>query len=199
MIYLNEWLPNPNGTDSKGEFVELYNSGDAAVSLNGYVLKTESGKKFSLIKRTIAAHGYLLLKRNDTKLALRNTEGELFLYSPNGALIDGAHFLGSALSGKSFSRIDHGTSSAQHFAFVDPTPGVVNHTISNAITSQHYPYNTPLNKQLNGVDFLAVLTGTAMLLLGLVMYTIKTNEDLSEFFFGRNKETRGTNREADFT
>jgi hypothetical protein len=199
MLYLNEWFPNPAGNDVKGEFIELYNDGNAAVGLTGYALKAENGKKFLLKGRVILAHGYLFLKRSDTKLSLRNTDGGLFLYDPNGAIIDQAHFLDSAPEGKSFSRIDYKMTAAQHFAFTDPTPGTANGAINTTVATRNYLFDTPLNRQLKGADFFAIMMGTAMLLLGLVVYTIKTNEDLSKLFFGRDKETRRTDRGGGFS
>ena len=36
MVFINEWLPNPNGADAKGEFIELWNSGNAPINLSGW-------------------------------------------------------------------------------------------------------------------------------------------------------------------
>lgn len=190
MIFINEWLPNPIGPDAAGEFVELYNSGNVAASLNGWVLKTENGKKFSLVGRSVPVRGYLLLKRSVTKLALRNTDGGLSLYGANGARADQANFLGTAPEGKSFSRVNYTAGAAQRFAFTDPTPGAVNKTVASVITVRHYPLNASLNHPLNSSGFLAIMMGTAALLLGLILYAIKTNEDLSELLFKRNKTVR---------
>ncbi len=188
MIFLNEWLPNPVGPDAAGEFAELYNSGSSAVGLDGWVLKTENGKKFSLAGRSIAARGYLVLKKNITKLALRNTDGGLFLYNSAGALVDGGSFLGSALEGQSFSRVDYGTGPAQHFAFTSSTPGAANGVASITVADRAYPAGVPLNHQLESFGFFGIMMGTALLLLGLIIYVIKTNEDLSELFFRRDEE-----------
>jgi hypothetical protein len=190
VIFINEWLPNPVGADAAGEFVELYNNGDTSVSLSGWVLKTENGKKFSLAGRSVAAHGYLVLKRSATKLALRNTDGGLSLYDPRGALVDGGNFLGSAPEGKSFSRADYGASPAQHFAFADPTPGAPNKAAPALVAKHAYPLNAPLSRQLESFGFFGIMMGTAILLLGLIIYVIKAHEELSELFFQRDEEIR---------
>lgn len=190
MVFINEWLPNPVGVDAAGEFIELYNSGGAAVILNGWALKTENGKKFSLVGWSIPARRYLLLKRSVTKLSLRNSDGGLALYSPNGALVDRANFLGSALEGKSFSRADYGTGPEQHFVFADPTPGALNKTVSAAIVVRNYPTGVPLNHRLESSGFFAIIMGVAALLTGLIVYVAKTHEDLSELFFGGDEEAR---------
>ncbi len=78
MIYINEWLPNPAGADAQSEFVEIFNSGDEPVSLNGWVLKTSGGGKLKL-KGMIGGGQYLVLNRSETKLVLKNSGESLFL------------------------------------------------------------------------------------------------------------------------
>ncbi len=175
--------------DAKGEFAELYNSGSVAISLSGWILKTENGKKFSLAGRSVPAHGYLLLPRSTTKLPLRNTDGGLFLYGPGGALVDSGNFLGTAPEGQSFSRIDYRTGPAQHFAFVDPTPGAPNKTMGAAIAVNEYPRGIPLSRPLENSQFFAIMMGTAALITGLLIYVIRSNEDLSKLFLEGDKKT----------
>ena len=188
MIYINEWLPDPAGADAKGEFVELYNDGPVAVNLRGWTLKTENNKKFSLPGRIVPAHGYLLLGRAAVKLSLRNTDGGLSLYGANGILVDDANFFGTAPEGKSFSRVVRNADGVQSFIFIDPTPGAANGAIDTVIAVRRYPLDAPLNHPLNSFGFFAIMMGTAALLLGLILYAIKTNSDLSKLFFRRNEK-----------
>lgn len=190
MVYLNEWLPNPVGVDTTGEWVELYNSGAAAADMRGWVLETESGKKFLFAKGSVPAHGYLLAKRSVTKLALRNTDGGLLLYNTAGMLVDEGVFQGSAPVGQSFSRVDYGTGPEQHFAFVDPTPGAANKTVSAAVAVSNYPMDVPLNHRFTSSAFFAIMMGTAALVAGLIIYVIKTHEDLPQLFFGGDEKDR---------
>lgn len=189
MVFINEWFPNPVGVDTAGEFVELYNNGSAAVGMHGWVLKNEGGKKFSFPGVSVPAYGYLLLKRSVTKLSLRNTDGGLSLYNSAGALTDHGEFQGSAPEGQSFSRVDRGTGPEQHFAFVDPTPGAANKTVSSAIAANNYPAGAALNPQFTSSAFFAIMMGTAALVAGLIIYVIKKHEDLSQLFFGRDEKT----------
>jgi hypothetical protein len=190
VVFINEWLPNPTGPDVAREFIELYNDGAQPVGLGGWAIKTENGKKFSLSGRGIVARGYLVLKRSETKLSLRNESGGISLYDAKGVLVDQARFLGSAPEGKSFSRVDYGAEKIEHFTFVDPTPGVANKTVNTAIAVQEYPRGVPLNRRLESSEFLAIMVGTAAVLAGLIIYVLKANEDLSELFFGRDAKTR---------
>jgi hypothetical protein len=190
MVFINEWLPNPVGADAAGEWVEFWNGGGTAVDLNGWILKTENGKKFSLAGWRIPAHGYLVLNRTTTKLSLRNTDGGLTLYDALGALADHGNFDGSAPEGKSFSRVDYAMGPAQHFAFADPTPGVANAVAHNAVAVRNYPAHAPLNRGFTNFAFSAIMMGTAVLLTGLIIYVIKTNDSLSEPFFQRDDGVR---------
>lgn len=194
MVYINEWFPNPTGPDASGEFIELYNSANGTVNVTGWTLKTENGKKFLLKDENIPPGGYLVLKHADTKLSLRNASGGLALYGPAGSLVDYGNFSGPAPQGKSFSRIDYGTADIGHFAFVDPTPGAPNKTINNAIAVRNYPTNVALNHRLETSEFFAIMMGTAVLMLGLIIYVITSHEDLSKLLFGRDEATGRASR-----
>jgi hypothetical protein len=184
MLYLNEWLPNPVGADAAGEFIELYNSGNVALALNGYALGVGGKKKFSLAGRTVPPDGYLVLKKAQTKLALKNSDGALFLYGPGGQVIDQASFVGSAPEGKSFSRINYDASPAQHFLFTDPTPGARNKTVSTMIASANYPAGVSLVPQLSPSSLSLLIIGVASTILLLFIYIFAKNENLSHCLFG---------------
>jgi Lamin Tail Domain len=201
VVFINEWFPNPPGVDDPGEFIELYNSASTPVALDGWTLRTEKGKIFSLNGRVIAARGYLVLRHADTKLVLRNSDGGLALYNAAGALADHGSFSGAAPVGESFSRVDHGVADIAHFAFADPTPGGANNTPNLAVMARTYPMNVPLyaGVHLNGAAFFGIMMGTAALVAGLITYIARAHEDLSHILFGGNNETRGTSRAGDFS
>ena len=192
MIFINEWLPNPVGADATGEWVELFNSGQS-ISLNGWALKTGNGKKIFLKNYHIDAGGYLVLKRSETKLTLRNNGETIFLYDDKGVLVDQSGFLGSAPEGKSFSRITGANpqSKVQHFVFAEPTPGALN-AISGqlALISSNYPFGAPLNRNLTGLELTGLTLGAALLLSVFSLILFKRNEMLSNLFFGRDEEIR---------
>jgi len=188
MVFINEWLPNPAGADTKGEFVELFNNGKSPVSLNGWKLVTKNGKQFLLSDYRIAGGGYLTLSRAATKLTLTNNDETLSLYGANGRLIDQSGFSGAAPSGQSFNRINYGMDASQHFSFGNPTPGAANEVaLQIHITTANYPLNIPINQtSISGVRLIPLIIGVAVLMAGLIVYTIKQNEDLSQLFFQRN-------------
>ncbi len=191
MVYLNEWFPNPAGADAAGEFVELYNSGSAAFSLDGYALGTGAKKRVSLSGRTIPPGGYLVLKKAETGLTLKNTDGAVFLYGPGGKTVDQAAFQGSAPEGKSFSRMDYGASAITgHFAFADPTSGVRNKEASAMVASVRYPEGVSLVPQASLSSLILLSFGTSLVMLSLFAYIFSKNEDLSHCLFGGDATAR---------
>jgi hypothetical protein len=215
MIYINEWFPNPIGADASGEFVELYNSASSAVSLAGWKLGTGTAstitiipaktKPISLAAFSVPPHGYLILKKAQDKLTLKNVDGALLLYGPSGTVADRASFAGTAPEGKSFSRISYDGSAAQHFIFAAPTPGTANARSSDMIASNDYPVGVPLGAQslqssssatglpasaafMTSPGVLAI--GVALIIAVLFFYVFSKNEHLSNFLFGGDEASR---------
>src|SRR3989338_6477825 len=48
MVQISEWLPNPAGADAEGEWIELWNSGQESVPLQGWRLTDAAGRSFRL-------------------------------------------------------------------------------------------------------------------------------------------------------
>lgn len=197
MVFINEWLPNPTGTDSKGEFIELYNTGNAPVVLQGWTIATTGKKIFSLNGYSIAARGYLLLKRAETKIALKNTAEAVSLYDAAGRLADHSSFLGMAQEGKSLSRINYATDPSEHFAWSDPTPGAANKiSLNNSLAANSYPFGVPLNRTslaASGMSIVAMAFGIGVILAMLVVYCVKRDENIEKLLlsFGpRDGEVR---------
>jgi hypothetical protein len=188
MLYINEWLPNPVSNDAAGEFIEIYNSGVSAVALDGYALGTGAKKTFPLNGYSIAPGGYLVFKKAQDKLSLKNTDGAVLLYGPGGNVVDQASFAGAAPEGESFSRVDYGTAPIAHFAFVYPTPGAANRTIDTGVTVRDYPAGVPLSPHIGFGAFFVLAFGTAACLLLFFIYVIRKNRNISDFFFGGNEE-----------
>ena len=188
MIYINEWFPNPVGNDATGEFVELYNSGAMAAKLDGYTLSDGAKKRFSLSGYSIPPGGYLVLKHAQDKLTLKNTDGAVSLYGPNGQVVDDASFAGAAPEGKSYSRVDYSAAPIAHFAFEYPTPGAANKTIDTTVSANGYPLGIPLSPQLSPAGFAGLMVGVASFFLLFFIYVIQKNRNASNFLFGRDKE-----------
>ncbi|MDP3953280.1 MAG: lamin tail domain-containing protein [bacterium] len=89
MILIKELLPNPTGSDEKGEWIRLINDGDESASSKGLSLADESGKTFSLSAVEPIAPGETVeLGRPLTKITLNNDGDTVFLRASNGEVID---------------------------------------------------------------------------------------------------------------
>ena len=170
------------------EFIELYNSGPDATSLYGYALGDGAKKTFSLAGYSIPSRGYLVLKRTQDKLSLKNTDGEVLLYGPDGRVADSASFAGVAPEGESFSRVDYGTAPIAHFAFEYPTPGAANKTMDTMVHADSYPVGVSLSPRLSPGGFVLLTFGVASFFLLFFIYAIQKNRNISNFFFGGDEE-----------
>ncbi len=113
MIIISEFLPNPAGKDTEGEWIKLFNNGDAAVNVSGWQIKDASGKAFIFSatagKNTLIAGGETLaLDYKTTKISLNNNGETIFLYDGVGNLVDKAGYTGTAADGKNYIRAENG-------------------------------------------------------------------------------------------
>lgn len=187
MLQISEWLPNPKGSDAKGEWIELQNIDSTSINSAGWFLKNEKGTRLSLPAKEISSGEFLLLKRPEFSLTLRNTNGALGLFDSSGKLVDEAHFLGTAPEGKSFGspRGEVGENSGS-FSWLAPTPGTTNQE-ATTLTASVLPIGKPiLESQFTLIPFIIF----PILITALVLYTVKQDEVLSNLLFGRNQDDR---------
>jgi hypothetical protein len=102
-MLISELLPNPVGKDSDGEFIELWNNGQASVSLLGWTLKDKSGKVAQL-SGTVPSGGYRVFRAAQTKITLNQSAETITLLDPVGRVVDRATYLGAAPEGSSYAR-----------------------------------------------------------------------------------------------
>lgn len=105
-IVLNEIFPNPKGSDLAGEFIEIKNTSNKVVDLEGWKIKDMS-RTFELDDE-IEAGEIFYWKRDLTKIALNNTTPEeVFLISANGIVVDQIKY-DKAVEDSSFARNKNG-------------------------------------------------------------------------------------------
>lgn len=107
-MIIYEFLPNPVGKDTNGEWIKLFNDANAAVNLGGWQIKDASGKTFSFKQVTINSGEYLTFDYKTTKISLNNNGETLFLYDASGNLVDKAEHIGNAAEGKILIRQNDG-------------------------------------------------------------------------------------------
>lgn len=103
-IIINEFLPNPTGSDTDNEWIELYNNSDVKVALTDWWIEDASGQKYTFKDEEIMSQGYLTLPYSKTKITLNNNGETLSLYSPRGELAFKISYSGKANEGMSFAR-----------------------------------------------------------------------------------------------
>jgi len=104
-IIVNELFPNPAGSDSDDEFIELFNTSDTTIDITGWKLGDSSKRTYTITDGRISAHGFLLLKRQQTGIALNNTGGEMVeLKDESGRLVDSVHYASVAVENQSYAR-----------------------------------------------------------------------------------------------
>lgn len=187
MVFINEWLPYPYD-GAAAQFIELWNSGEAPVSLHGWRLEKGNGKIFKLDGRSIPANGYLVLTRGETKLAIKHSGESLALYDSEGILQDRSSFAGSAKKGKSFSRADAGTGPAEHFIWTSATPGAANQALLyNEVSEIAYPRGVAINHaSLTPLQIFGFTFAAGAILAALVVYFVKHDAKLSKLFWARD-------------
>ncbi|PLX21492.1 hypothetical protein C0584_02375 [Candidatus Parcubacteria bacterium] len=109
-IYITEVLPNPEGDDGEGEFVEIYNAGDMNIDLINWIVDDmEGGSKPYVIdtNRLVKPGEFLVLNRTESNIVLNNTYDKVRLIDPNKNIIDELEY-SSTSNAKSFAREDSG-------------------------------------------------------------------------------------------
>lgn len=117
MVRLSEVLPDPVGTDTEQEFIEIENGGEIDAELSGWTLQNAAGKSFAL-SGTVAAHGQHAFAYAETKIALVNGGMMLTLIDPQAATFDTVTY-GAAKEGKAYAK----TASGEWLWTSTPTPG----------------------------------------------------------------------------
>jgi|GEM_PF-2418398 len=134
-ININEFLPDPEGSDDGNEWIELKNTSDHAISLLGWQIDDEDGgsKPYRLGEVIIGAESFLLLKNDKTNITLNNSIDVVRLLDPSGSEYEKIPYTKIA-SNQSWAR----TTSNQWELTKTLTPGEENILSDEIIeTSQH--------------------------------------------------------------
>jgi len=103
-LNINEFIPNPDGSDEENEWIEIYNPGTNEVNLNGWKLKDASDKEYNFKDEKITSGGYLVLNRPQTKITINNDAETLSLIAPDGTVVSQIEYSGGSQEGYSFAR-----------------------------------------------------------------------------------------------
>lgn len=87
-VIFSEALPNPAGSDSTEEWIELYNPYGETLILEGLFLDDEEdGSSPYALTGTLSAESYLLVKVTDSKITLNNDADHLRLLGVNSEIL----------------------------------------------------------------------------------------------------------------
>lgn len=124
-VVINEFLPNPVGSDTDNEFIELTNLGSSAVVLDGWQLDDAAGGSapFTIpVGTTIQPGAFLSFSRSQTKIAINNDGETVRLLTPSGQEQSSFSFSASIAEGQAYAR----TSSGSFSLTTTLTPGQAN-------------------------------------------------------------------------
>ena len=138
-IRINEILPNPDGTDSGNEFIEIYNSGDEEISLKSWKLYDKTNKPYVFDDFVIESKDFLTLyNKKDFSFSLNNSNEEIFLEDDEGNIIS-QYIYEKSISGLSWNYAEN------EWYPETPTPGKKNNenpltkTYPNIIINEIFP------------------------------------------------------------
>ena len=123
-LILSEVLPDPEGDDELGEFIEIQNISTENVNLTGWRIEFKGGansKVFAMPASELKAGEWQAFYYQDTKIKFINSGGEIFLYAPSGDLVDYFNYP-KAKENQAWGRTCAGES------WLAPSPGIKNHT-----------------------------------------------------------------------
>lgn len=109
-IKINEVFPNPSGSDTGNEWIELYNESDENCDLSGlFIDDIEGGSKAFEIKETMVINkkGYLLLPSWQTKIILNNTEDSVRILNHENKILNTVSYEDTS-DDQSFSKNNEG-------------------------------------------------------------------------------------------
>ena len=109
-IYITEVLPNPDGDDNEGEFIEIYNAGEYPVSLFDWALDDmEGGSKPYKIENdyVIDVGEYFVINRTESGVVLNNSYDMVRLIDSQKNIVDEIEYQKTS-NAKSYSKDDNG-------------------------------------------------------------------------------------------
>jgi hypothetical protein len=128
LLRINELLPNPDGADADGEWIELYNYGQVRINMRNWRLDDgEIGAPYAFAENFwLEAGRYLVLEREETRLALNNDSDTLRLFNSDNKQADMIGYAG-AKERLSYARGDNG----KWRWTIKPTPGETNEILTS--------------------------------------------------------------------
>ena len=123
-VIISEFIPNPTGSDTENEWIELFNQSDQIANLTNWQLDDQEDGSSPFVfpaNSLIAPHQFLVLRRPITKISLNNDADQVRLIYPDGSLSTEVSYDGKNEQGFSVAFDD-----LSYFWTKIPTPGSAN-------------------------------------------------------------------------
>ena len=123
-VIISEFIPNPTGSDTENEWIELFNQSSQIANLTNWQLDDEEDGSSPFVfpaNSLIAPHQFLVIRRPISKISLNNDSDQVRLIYPDGSLATEVSYSGENEQGFSvaFDGLDY-------FWTKIPTPGSAN-------------------------------------------------------------------------
>ncbi|MEO6077733.1 MAG: lamin tail domain-containing protein, partial [Candidatus Andersenbacteria bacterium] len=188
-IYINEFIPNPIGDDSKLEFIELYNSSSETVDISGWSVDdiADGGSAPFIIPAgaEIPGHEYVVFYSDQTKLSLNNDSDHVRLLKPDGS-VQGDWSYETSKEGYSYNRVDDGDFQQS----VRITPGEENIIELPTPTPSPTPKPTATPKIIKPTSTPAVYDFSSKIVLNEIYQNPGKDDKNNEFIEIKNLENR---------
>ena len=133
-VIISEFMPNPEGTDTENEWIELFNQSAQIANLTNWQLDDQEGgsSPFTFPANSlIAPNQFLVLIRPITKISLNNDNDQVRLFYPDGSLSAEVGYLAEKKEGFSIA-----FDGSEYFWTKTPTPGSANIISSNKLNAK---------------------------------------------------------------
>lgn len=109
-LIIEKFMPNPEGLDSEGEWIEILNSGEEKINMLGWSVDDKEGGSRPYVFEDflfLDPGGRYLLSREDSGLALNNNIDEVRLIAPDKSVVDLVAY-NKVYEGQSYFRNEQG-------------------------------------------------------------------------------------------
>lgn len=92
MMYISELFPNPAGSDTGNEWIEVCNDGTQAQSLAGWKLQDANAKSFVVGDVSLTPRSCVVFDNVQTKISLNNNKEIVSLLDAGGNMVDSVSY-----------------------------------------------------------------------------------------------------------
>ncbi len=146
MVYISELFPNPAGSDTGNEWIELCNNGVSSQSLAGWRLQDASLKSFVIDDVTLPPQSCVVFYNAQTKVSLNNNTETISLFDVSGVLVDTVSYNKAVKDNQALARA---SAMGELQTTIVPTKGKIQNVILAPVTRTKSKASTPLNTLVN--------------------------------------------------